>query len=128
MKFGKTVRRLREAKNLSIAEFARKVGMSPTYLAPIERDVFPAPAESKVVKIARALGEDPDEFLALAGRIASDLERIIRKHPKESAALLRSVGRLPAKKVQRLADSLGRRGGGRAASSGRRKKRGRSRR
>lgn len=109
MKFGKTVRRLREARNLSIAEFARKVGMSPTYLAPIERDVFPAPAEGKVVKIAKALGQDPDEFLALAGRIASDLERIIRKHPKETAALLRAVGRRPAKEIQKVADSLARR-------------------
>jgi transcriptional regulator with XRE-family HTH domain len=110
MKFGKTVRRLREARNLSIAEFARKVGMSPTYLAPIERDVFPAPAEAKVVRIARALGQDPDEFLALAGRIASDLERMIRKRPKEMAALLRAADRLSAQKVQKLADSIGRRG------------------
>jgi transcriptional regulator with XRE-family HTH domain len=109
MKFGKTVRRLREARNLSIAEFARKVGMSPTYLAPIERDVFPAPAEAKVVRIARALGQDPDEFLALAGRIASDLERMIRKRPKEMAALLRAADRLSAQKVQKLTDSIGRR-------------------
>jgi transcriptional regulator with XRE-family HTH domain len=109
MKFGKTVRRLREARNLSIADFARKVGMSPTYLAPIERDVFPAPAEAKVVRIARALGQDPDEFLALAGRIGSDLERMIRKRPKEMAALLRAADRLSAQKVQKLTDSIGRR-------------------
>jgi hypothetical protein len=69
MKFGRMLRKLREEKNISIARFAKSVGMSPTYLAPIERDVFPPPAESKVVRIARALDQDPDEFLALAGRI-----------------------------------------------------------
>jgi transcriptional regulator with XRE-family HTH domain len=103
MKFGKTVRKLREERGISIAEFARKVGMSPTYLAPIERDVFPPPAEAKVVRIAKALGQDPDEFLALAGRIASDLERIIRKHPSHVASLLRAVNGLGPGEIGRLA-------------------------
>ena len=43
MRFGKTVRKLREEKQISIAQLAKRVGMSPTYLAPIERDVFPPP-------------------------------------------------------------------------------------
>ena len=81
MKFGRTIRKLREEKNISIAQFARKVGISPTYLAPIERDVFPPPAEHKVVKIAKALDQNPDEFLALAGRVGTDLRRIIRRQP-----------------------------------------------
>ena len=91
MKFGRTVRKLREEKNISIAQFARKVGISPTYLAPIERDVFPPPAEQKVVKIAKALDQDPDEFLALAGRIGTDLRRIIRRQPANAGRLLRAI-------------------------------------
>jgi transcriptional regulator with XRE-family HTH domain len=103
MKFGRTIRKLREEKNISIAQLARKVGMSPTYLAPIERDVFPPPAEEKVVRIAKALGQNSDEFLALAGRVASDLNRIIRKHPSQTARLLRAVSGLPSPEIDKLA-------------------------
>ena len=102
MKFGRTVRKLREERSISIAQFAKKVGMSPTYLAPIERDVFPPPAEGKVVKIARALNQDPDEFLALAGRIASDLKRIIRRQAAASAKLLRAIDGLSDGDVDEL--------------------------
>lgn len=110
MKFGRTIRKLREERGVSIAEFAKKVGMSPTYLAPIERDVFPPPAEAKVVRIAKALDQDPDEFLALAGRIASDLERVVLKHPKETAALLRAVDGMSSDQLIKVAASTGRRG------------------
>ncbi len=102
MKFGRTLRKLREEKNVSIAQFARKVGISPTYLAPIERDVFPPPAEHKVVKIAKALDQDPDEFLALAGRIGSDLRRIIRRQPVNAGRMLRAIDGLPEKYVDDL--------------------------
>jgi transcriptional regulator with XRE-family HTH domain len=102
MKFGKTVRKLREEKQISIAQLARQVGMSPTYLAPIERDVFPPPAEQKVVKIAKALDQDADELLALAGRVASDLHRIIRRMPIPAARLLRAVSGLPETEIEKI--------------------------
>jgi len=102
MKFGKTVRKLREERNISIAQFARKVGMSPSYLAPIERDVFPPPTEQKVVRIAKALDQDPDELLALAGRIGSDLRRIIRRQPASSGRLLRAIDGLPTRDIDEL--------------------------
>jgi transcriptional regulator with XRE-family HTH domain len=105
MKFGKMMRKLREEKHMSIAKFARSVGMSPTYLAPIERDVFPPPAESKVVRIARALGQDPDEFLALAGRIGIDLRRIIYRQPRQAAELLRAIDGLPREAIDELVEA-----------------------
>lgn len=79
--------------------------MSPTYLAPIERDVFPPPAESKVVRIAKALGQDPDEFLALAGRIGTDLRRIIYRQPREAAEILRAIDGLPRKTIDELVET-----------------------
>jgi transcriptional regulator with XRE-family HTH domain len=103
MKFGRTIRKLREARNISIAQLAKKVGMSPTYLAPIERDVFPAPSEDKVIRIAKALNQDSDELLALAGRVSSDLHRIIRKNPSQTARLLRGVAKLPSREISKLA-------------------------
>ena len=129
MKFGRTVRRLREELDMSIAEFARRVGISPTYLAPIEREVFPPPAEEKIVKIARALGQDPDEFLALAGRVATDLQGIIRKNPSETAKLRRAVKNLPAGDIRRIASSAEKRNGRTTRSrSGSRRKASRRRR
>jgi transcriptional regulator with XRE-family HTH domain len=109
MKFGRTVRKLRLEKNISIAQFAKRVGMSATYLAPIERDVFPPPAEAKVVRIAKALDQDPDEFLALAGRIRDDLMRIIRKQPSQAAELLRAIDGLPGDEIEELAATARRR-------------------
>jgi transcriptional regulator with XRE-family HTH domain len=105
MKFGRTVRKLREEKHISIAQFAKRVGMSPTYLAPIEREVFPPPAEAKVVRIARALDQDPDEFLALAGRIRNDLMRIIRRQPRQAAKLLRAIDGLSGNDIEDLVET-----------------------
>src|SRR3954447_18929818 len=67
------------------------VGVSATYLSKIERDELPPPAEARVKEIARLLDQDPDELLALAGKVASDLNEIILRHPRELAILLRSV-------------------------------------
>src|SRR5262245_33140276 len=81
-KFGEFVRREREAKEIGLREMAKMIGVSPTYLSKIGRDEFPPPAEDKVRKIAEIIGRDPDEVLALAGRVASDLTDIIRQRPR----------------------------------------------
>jgi transcriptional regulator with XRE-family HTH domain len=101
-KFGRRVRALRTERGLGLRRFARDVGISPTYLSKIERGEFPPPAEDKVVAIADALGQDRDELLALAGRIASDLEAVILKHPRELASFLRAAGSLSAAEIRAL--------------------------
>jgi len=40
-KFGEFVRREREAKEISLREMAKMIGVSPTYLSKVERDEFP---------------------------------------------------------------------------------------
>ena len=102
MKFGRTIRKLRKERNISIVRFARKVGISPTYLAPIEREVFPPPAESKVIRIAKALGQDPDEMLALAGRVGTDLRRVIFRQPANAGKMLRAIDGLSSEQVDDL--------------------------
>src|SRR5687768_11701065 len=87
--FGARVRELREAKGIGLRKFAKLVGVTPTYLSKIERGEFAPPAEDKVVAIAKALDVNPDEMLALAGRVASDLSETIRLHPFELASLIR---------------------------------------
>src|SRR6266540_1412080 len=101
--FGALVRREREAKEIGLREMAKKIGVSPTYLSKVERDEFPPPVEDKVRKIADILGRDPDELLALAGRVASDLADIIRQRPREMADFLRAAKSLTREDMARLA-------------------------
>ena len=89
--FGAIIRGLREDRQIGLRQFARMLGMSATYLSKIEREELPPPAEERVKEIARLLERDPDELLALAGKVASDLNEIIRTQPREMALLLRTA-------------------------------------
>jgi transcriptional regulator with XRE-family HTH domain len=104
-KFGALVRREREAKEIGLREMAKMIGVSPTYLSKVERDEFPPPAEDRVKQIAKIIGYDTDELLAIAGRVPSDLSDIIKKHqhPTELAALLRTTKGLSAEDLKKLA-------------------------
>ena len=66
-------------RRLGLRQFAKMVGVSPTYQSKIERDELPAPAEDKVVRMAELLELDRDELLALANRVASDVTAIIKR-------------------------------------------------
>ena len=103
MKFGAFVRQERVAKELGLREMAKMIGVSPTYLSKVERDEFSPPAEDKVRKIAEIIKIDVDELLALAGKVSSDLSEIIREHPRELAALLRTTRGMTADDVVCLA-------------------------
>ena len=102
-RFGEFVRREREAKEIGLREMAKMIGVSPTYLSKVERDEFPPPAEDKVKAIAQIIKCDTDELLARAGRVSSDLSDIIKRHPRELAALLRTTNGLTADGMAKLA-------------------------
>src|SRR5262245_2082478 len=98
-KFGEFVRREREAKRIGLREMAKMIGVSPTYLSMVERDVFAPPAEDKVRAIAQVIGCDVDELLARADRVASDLSEIIKRHPVELGSLLRNTKALTSEDI-----------------------------
>jgi transcriptional regulator with GAF, ATPase, and Fis domain/transcriptional regulator with XRE-family HTH domain len=102
-RFGEVIRTRREALKVTLRTFATTVNMSPTYLSKVERGEFPPPAEKKIVAIARRLSLNPDELLGLAGRVASDVTQIIRKHPSELATFLRAAEGLPKRELERMA-------------------------
>ena len=83
--------------------------MSPTYLSKVERDEFNPPSEEKVRAIAKALGQDADELLALAGRVSTELANIIQRHPREMATFLRAANGLTDEQMQRLVETVERR-------------------
>ena len=102
-KFGAFIRREREAKQIGLREMAKKIGVSPTYLSKVERDEFPPPAEDKVRSIAKIIEFDADDLLARANRVSSDITEIIKRHPVELAALLRTTKNLTAEEIARIA-------------------------
>jgi transcriptional regulator with XRE-family HTH domain len=101
-KFGARIRALREGQQISLRKFADKVGISPTYLSKIERGDFPPPGEETVKRFAEALDQDPDELLALAGKVSSDLPVIIRQRPRELASFLRTASALSPSEMAKL--------------------------
>jgi transcriptional regulator with XRE-family HTH domain len=101
-KFGEFVRRQRVAKEIGLREMAKMIGVSPTYLSKVERDEFPPPAEDKVRAIAKIIDCDADDLLARAGRVSTDITDIIKRHPVELAALLRTTKGLSADDIARL--------------------------
>jgi transcriptional regulator with XRE-family HTH domain len=102
-KFGAFIRREREGKEIGLREMAKMIGVSPTYLSKVERDEFLPPAEDKVRAIAGIIGCDTDDLLARAGRVSTDITDIIKRHPVELAALLRTTKGLTADDIAQLA-------------------------
>lgn len=87
---------MREAKKVtdpsfSLRRFAQAVGVSATFLSRAENGGGPPPSAGKVKRMAELLDEDPDELLALAGKVDPDLPEIIRGRPRAMADLLRTA-------------------------------------
>jgi HTH-type transcriptional regulator, competence development regulator len=89
MKFGPHIRETREARAITLRGLARLIDVEPAYLSKIEREIFPPPSEALINKIAAHLGEDPDQLLALAGKIPSDVKEAIVLSNGKLAKLIR---------------------------------------
>lgn len=105
--FGSYVRERREALRLSSRAFsvrrvAAALDVQPSYLSKVELDQVGPPSEDTTRKLALILGEDPDVLLALAGKVSSDLQDVIRKRPRLFADLIRQLKDAPDHAVLRL--------------------------
>lgn len=101
--FGSTLRDRRLAKGYSLRKFAELVGVSPTYLSLIERGEAESPPTAERVRcMAELLGENPDQWIALAGRMPEDVADIIKKQPEGMPALLRAARGLTADQLKQL--------------------------
>ena len=104
--FGEALRELRQQKGIGLRQLAAKVGISPSYLSNVETEKFPPPSEETLCLIAEELDQHPDQMLAQAGKISSDLPKIIEKHPRQFAAILRSLRDLEESDFAVLIDGL----------------------
>jgi transcriptional regulator with XRE-family HTH domain len=112
MTFGRYLRRKREGlkrrdKSYSLRQVARRIGVEPAYLSKVERGEVAPPSEEKILRLAGELDEDPDLLLAMAGKVSSDLKRIIRERPQLMAGLLRHFGRANDKSLLAIIDREG---------------------
>ena len=101
--FGAFIRRKREGKEIGLRKMAKMINVSATYLSQVERGMVSSlPTEDKVRAIAKIINWDADDLLARAGRVASDITDIIKRHPIEYSALLRMTKDLTAEDITRL--------------------------
>jgi HTH-type transcriptional regulator, competence development regulator len=78
MTFGERIRELRQVKNLTLRDLAKKVRVTFTYLSKIENQKLSFgeyPSDDLIVKLARVLDADPDELLLLAEKIPEAIRK-----------------------------------------------------
>ena len=107
MTYGEYIRKVREKlreqdKSYSLRQVAQRIGIEPAYLSKIERGDMAPPSEATTRKLAAELQEDPDLLLAMSGKVSSDLQDIIRKHPKLFGELLRELRDAPEHAILRV--------------------------
>ncbi len=105
--FGKFIRERRERlrredPRFSVRQLARRLGVEPSYLSKVERGETAPPSEAKILLLAKELNEDADVLLAMAGKVSSDLQEVIRKRPELFGQLIRELKDMPEHAVLRL--------------------------
>ena len=106
MTFGEHIRQWREEQGVGLRRFAKAVGVSPTFVSKMERGLGPLPGEETIRKMAHILGDDPDALLAMADKVAADVQAIIIKEPA-FARFLRAHAHLTKDQWDTLAGHLG---------------------
>lgn len=100
LSFGAYVRAVREERQIekpgeySLRKVAKRLGIGAAYLSQVERDEGSMPTEQTIVELAAELKLDANVLLAMAGKVSSELQAIIRSRPllfAELLALLRDL-------------------------------------
>jgi transcriptional regulator with XRE-family HTH domain len=105
--FGEHVRERREEQrardpSMSVRQVAARIGVQPSYLSKVERGEVAPPSETTILALADVLGEDPDVLLAMAGKVSTDLQEVIRRRPREFAELIRQLKDAPEHALLRV--------------------------
>jgi len=84
MNFGNRIRELRQAKNLTLRDVAKRVKVTFTYMCKIENQKLSFGAFSSddlIVRLARVLEADSDEMLLLAEKIPDSICKRVLQRP-----------------------------------------------
>lgn len=105
MTFGERIREIRQVKNLTLRDLAKKVRVTFTYLSKIENQKLSFgeyPSDDLIVKLARVLDADADELLLLAEKIPE----AIRKRVLERPDVFRKMATLDDKRLDAVVEFL----------------------
>ena len=97
MGFGTNLRKLREAKDISLRQFAMRCDMSGTYLSKIEREEFKPPSANMILRIADELGVDGDLMAVEAGKIPKWMKDLMLIEGAACVAAMREINELRSK-------------------------------
>ena len=77
--FGEFLKRLRKKQNKTQRDLANEVGVNYTYLSKLENDTpgFESISEGTLKRLATSLDADADEMISRAGKVPSDVQRIL---------------------------------------------------
>ena len=84
MRFGSTIRELRQQRSLSQRELAAHIGVNYTYISKIENqklDFGDYPSEDLIGRLAEALAADEDDLLVLAGKMPQRVKIRVMERP-----------------------------------------------
>lgn len=84
MTFGSRIRELRQAKDLTLRDLAKKVRVTFTYLSKIENQKLSFgefPSDDLILRLAHVLKADPDELLLLAEKIPDAIRKRVLQRP-----------------------------------------------
>jgi transcriptional regulator with XRE-family HTH domain len=91
--FASLIRRRRHERGLSQRRLAAEVGIDFTYLSKLENNQSgQSPGEDLIRRLADELDEDPEDLLAMAGKVPVDE---LRARAREDPEFARSLRRLP---------------------------------
>lgn len=102
-RFGSTVRRLREAKQMSLSELARRAGISKAYLSQLENDERKKPSVDVALQLAQALGMTLSGLLGVEesphvdpDKLPPGLRVFWREHEDVPEAIIYALAKIPA--------------------------------
>jgi len=105
--FGETIKRHRREFGLTQRQVAERLAIDVTYLSKLENGRGEAPSEKLVRELATELNADPEELLALAGRVPTKIKELARGDVEFARFLRRLPGMAESqrRKLYRQANS-----------------------
>jgi transcriptional regulator with XRE-family HTH domain len=101
---GDVLRQARLDKDLGLRELARHLDKSPSYISDIENDRR-VPSEEVLAALAKLLGLDFEQLMALAGRLGAETRRLVERSP-EAVALFRKISSLRPDQLRRITQTV----------------------
>lgn len=101
-KLGELIRATRQEHEMSLREFARRIGKSPAFVTELECEETPSVSEDTLKKVAEELGLDEARLFVLAVRSPRDLV----PESETEYALYRKVKEMSASTQARLLRDL----------------------